>query len=132
MTARMPALSIRQPWAWLIVNGFKDVENREWHTPFRGRMLVHAGKQMTRPECERVAGQLATQGLLPPTFPPYESLRTHCGGIVGQARITDCVEQLDSPWFVGPYGFVLADAQPAPFWPVNGKLGFFDVKVNTA
>ena len=26
----MKALSIRQPWAWLIVNGYKDVENRTW------------------------------------------------------------------------------------------------------
>jgi len=40
------ALSIRQPWAWLIVNGWKDIENREWSTRFRGRLLIHAGKQI--------------------------------------------------------------------------------------
>jgi hypothetical protein len=39
----MKALSIRQPWAWLIVHGVKDVENRTWRTNFRGRFLVHAG-----------------------------------------------------------------------------------------
>lgn len=37
----MKALSILQPWAWLIVNGNKDIENRNWHTRFRGRFLVH-------------------------------------------------------------------------------------------
>jgi hypothetical protein len=39
----MNGLSIRQPWAWLIVNGHKDVENRSWHTDFRGRVYVQAG-----------------------------------------------------------------------------------------
>ena len=40
----MKALSIRQPWAWLIVNGYKDIENRTWPTRFRGRVCVHAPK----------------------------------------------------------------------------------------
>jgi hypothetical protein len=40
----MKALSIMQPWAWLIVNGLKDIENRKWSTDFRGEFLVHAGK----------------------------------------------------------------------------------------
>ena len=39
----MKALSVHQPWAWLIVNGIKIVENRSWSTEFRGRFLVHAG-----------------------------------------------------------------------------------------
>jgi hypothetical protein len=38
----MKILSVRQPWASLIVNGFKDVENRTWPTRYRGRILVHA------------------------------------------------------------------------------------------
>lgn len=34
---KLPILSIRQPWAWLIVNGYKDIENRTWPTHFRGK-----------------------------------------------------------------------------------------------
>jgi hypothetical protein len=30
--AGMKVLVVRQPWAWLIVNGFKDIENRSWKT----------------------------------------------------------------------------------------------------
>lgn len=30
----MAALSIRQPWAWLVVQGYKDIENRDWPTNF--------------------------------------------------------------------------------------------------
>ena len=38
----IPALSIQQPWAWFIVNGYKDVENRTWSTKFRGRPMTTA------------------------------------------------------------------------------------------
>ncbi|HTV55212.1 MAG TPA: ASCH domain-containing protein, partial [Terriglobia bacterium] len=44
----MKALSIRQPWAWLIVNGFKPIENRSWNTNFRGRILIHASLKVDR------------------------------------------------------------------------------------
>ncbi|HDU8694716.1 TPA: ASCH domain-containing protein, partial [Morganella morganii subsp. morganii] len=40
----MKAISIRQPWAWLIVNGHKDIENRSWRTKYRGQVLVHASQ----------------------------------------------------------------------------------------
>ena len=42
----MKAISIRQPWAWLIVHGYKDVENRTWATKYRGPILIHAGKTL--------------------------------------------------------------------------------------
>jgi hypothetical protein len=35
----IPALSIRQPWAWLICHAGKNIENRPWRTQFRGRFL---------------------------------------------------------------------------------------------
>ncbi len=38
------ALSLRQPWAWLVVSGHKDVENRVWRAAYRGPLLIHAGK----------------------------------------------------------------------------------------
>ena len=40
------ALSIRQPWAWLILNGYKDLENRTWRTDYRGPLLIHAGMRV--------------------------------------------------------------------------------------
>lgn len=123
------ALSIRQPWAWLIIHAGKDVENREWSTAMRGRILIHAGKTMTRPDFD--ACMLFCMGLpygtLPADFefPSYHELRQLCGGIVGEMTITDCVERSDSPWFCGPYGFVIQKAQSLPFEPGNGRLGFF-------
>ena len=38
----MKILTVRQPWASLIVAGLKDVENRPWSTKYRGRLGNHA------------------------------------------------------------------------------------------
>ena len=121
----MKALSIRQPWAWLIVNGYKDLENRDWRIWYKGKVLIHAAKTCTRREYgEAVA---FAQPLLPPgvSIPPLELLPR--GGIVGMVEIVDCVHQSSSPWFVGPYAAVLAHPKTLELIPLMGQLGFFDV-----
>lgn len=40
----MKTITIKQPWAWLIASGIKDIENRTWPTKFRGRVLIHASQ----------------------------------------------------------------------------------------
>lgn len=124
----MKALSIRQPWAWLILNAGKDVENRQWRTRFRGRILIHAGKGMTRDEYED-ALDFAARAVSPDQesieVPPREALER--GGIVGAVDIVDCVDRSDSPWFVGDYGFVLRNPQVLQFRPWRGELGFFEM-----
>jgi hypothetical protein len=116
----MKVLSIRQPWAWLIVNGHKDIENRSWPTRFRGQFLVHASKGMTNEEYDDVAHMLDEGICLP------EKKLIERGGIVGIAEIVDCVSWSDSPWFMGEHGFVLRNARPLPFYPLRGMLGFFE------
>jgi hypothetical protein len=120
------ALSIRQPWAWLIVNGHKDIENRTWPTRFRGRVLIHAGATMTRADYEACClfiADMRTSWRLP----AYDVLRKECGGIVGEATVVDCVWKSASPWFVGDYGFELMGQRVLPFRPCKGALGFFKV-----
>lgn len=46
--------------------------------------------------------------------------------VVGTANIVDCVEQSASRWFVGRFGFVLADARRITPIPLKGRLGLFD------
>ena len=122
----MKALSILQPWAWLIVTGHKDIENRSWFTPYRGRFLVHAGKKYgPRIHAEQAEYIRLLSGI---TLPPYEHLKEMTGGFVGWATITDCVRQHRSIWKnEGTWGFVLKDALPLPFKPWRGELGFFEV-----
>lgn len=124
----MKALSIRQPWAWLIVNGHKDVENRDWPTKFRGRFLVHASATMTRGDYEACCifiAQFRTAWRLP----AFDILKGQCGGIVGAATLADCVVADPSRWFVGDYGFILQRPEVLPFQLCKGRLGFFEVKV---
>lgn len=117
----MKALSIRQPWAWLIVNGHKDIENRSWRTKYRGQVLIHAGQTMYREDYEWAHEIAVSHGV---TLPMPDVLQK--GGIVGVASITGCVDQSLSPWFFGPKGFTLADAKPMQFVPLKGKLSFFE------
>lgn len=123
----MLALSIRQPWAWLILHGGKDIENRDWPTKFRGRVLVHAAKGMTRDEWEGAWGFAPQRSKSAAAEAALTMESVERGGIVGSVEIVDCVQRSDSPWFVGRYGFVLRDPLLLPFTPWRGQLGFFDV-----
>ncbi len=114
-------LSIMQPWSWLIVHGFKDIENRDWRPTnpglkFRGAILIHAGKKMDKDfDYDWAEALIGRQ--MPRDF--------DLGGIVGACRVVDCVTAHDSPWFFGPYGFVLREARRLPFFPCAGQLGFY-------
>lgn len=121
----MKTLSIRQPWAWLIVNGHKDIENRTWESFTRGPILIHAGLGMTKDEyfsAQRTAMDVIGESFILPRFDELPR-----GGIVGQAMLTACVRQHSSGWFFGPFGFVLEQATPLPFESMKGRLGFWEV-----
>lgn len=117
----MKALSIRQPWAWLILAGPKDVENRTWRTRYRGPLAIHAARRLDEVYVPRFADLLAEIGL-PEDYPR--------GGLVGMVELVDVVTASDSPWFCGPYGFVLANPRPLPFVTCRGLPGIFEVPDN--
>lgn len=118
----MKCISVWQPWADLIVHGLKDIENREWPTEHRGPILIHAGERFVEDH------GLDSRRLRGGDREIVEASRERLGRIVGVAAITDCVTIHPSPWFFGPYGFVLSEARrfcvPIP-WPVQRRL--FDV-----
>ena len=128
------AISIMQPWSWLIVNGHKDIENRDWPTRFRGPVAIHAGKKL-----DESAWVSVTRGYHPVTNERIDfgistdmprPIGSNVGGIVGVAEIVDCVHNSDSEWFLGEYGFVIRNARPVEFIPVRGALSFFDWRKN--
>ncbi|ARA81557.1 ASCH domain-containing protein [Pseudomonas ficuserectae] len=123
----MKALSIRQPWAWLIIHGGKDIENRTWHTKLRGRFLVHASKGMTVKEWVEASDFCIAQGIhdTPFDMPAYDDLQR--GGIIGSVELVDSVDTSTSPWYMGQKAFVLRDPKPLPITPFKGRLGFFEV-----
>jgi len=141
----MKALSIKQPWAWLICAGYKDIENRDWFIgrkvasgavnfaiPVPMRIYVHASKTEDYPNMyaaftliELLHGQ-SDGNIVKQNYIHFKSL----GAIIGEVDITGCVTESKSPWFVGKYGFVLANPllydKPIPYC---GQLGFFEVNL---
>lgn len=115
----MKVLSIQQPWAWLIVSGYKDIENRKWITNYRGDFLIHTGKKFDQSGYQWVQSKINVQ------LPPQKDFAL--GGLIGMAELVDCVTQSDSPWFFGPYGFVITNPRAIEFVPMAGKLGFFEI-----
>lgn len=131
----MIALSIKQPWAWLIASGIKQVENRTWKTNVRGKFLIHAGKTFDWDgyawmisNMPKIAKKVANQFNISFDGNKFKIGSTEMGGVVGVANIIDCVTSNDSPFFFGQYGFVVKDARQLPFLKCNGKLGFFNIE----
>lgn len=113
----MKALSIRQPWAWLILHGGKDIENRTWYSHHRGRFAIHAGKSIDKEAYNYLLG-------LGVVLPKLEDLPV--GGFVGTVDMIDCVQWHSSRWYIeGCWAFVLKDPQPMSFVPAKGQLNFF-------
>ena len=81
----MKVIVIRQPWAWLIVHGFKDIENRTWATRYRGTLLIQASAgRPTKRKLEEARLFARKRGIeLPEDF--------ERGGIVGMVQLKDCV-----------------------------------------
>jgi hypothetical protein len=115
----MKALSIRQPWAFLVVTGRKCVENRSWRTSYRGPLYIHAGARWADEPVERIERRYGIE------IPRDLSL----GGVVGVVDLVDIVRKSDDPYFTGPLGWVLANARALPFRPMPGRLGLFETRM---
>lgn len=127
------ALSVKQPWAALLVAGLKTVEVRTWPTRRRGPVLIHASRLPDdRPD-----------GWALVTDPAVRTLAELAGGIIGVAELTDCLEySTPEPfaadaarhhnrpdWFVPPrlFGFEFRHPRPLPFRRLTGSTFFFPV-----
>lgn len=117
-------LSVRQPWAWALIHGGKDIENRDWPTKYRGPLAIHASMKIDRAGVGEVA-HLTKRVIL-----PDEAFAT--GIIVGVVDVVDCVEKSRSRWFCGDYGFVCANPRPIAPIKLSGKLGIFTVEIQAA
>jgi len=107
------AITIKQPYASLIMAGIKDVENRTWPTSHRGTLVIHAGKGIVR-EAMDEHGHLVAQ------YP--------AGAIIGTVELVDCVTDSASDWAMeGHYHWILANPRPCAPVPADGKLSLWPV-----
>jgi hypothetical protein len=111
----MKILTVRQPWASLIVAGLKDVENRSWSTKYRGRLGIHAAMRFDQ-------GAIDAHGhLLDDDLP--------LGALLGSIMLMDCIMDSRSEWAVpGEWHWILAEprkrVQPRR---MKGRLGLWQL-----
>ena len=128
----MKALSIRQPWAFSILFGGKDIENRNWATRHTGLIALHASSKMTVDDFNDWKQFVYDRNLRGAWLDGKVIGDAKRGGIVGVCEITGCTVGSNSPWFVGEYGFTLAKPREIPFIPLRGQLGLFDLPPDIA
>lgn len=133
MIAPVFALSVKQPWAALIVTGVKSIEVRTWATRVRGPVLIHASKIADpRPE-----------GWALVSTPELRAVAARRGGILGTATLAECVKydtaeafagacaaHRNAPeWFraTGLYGFVFQSPRLLAYHACPGRTMFFPV-----
>ena len=127
------ALSLKQPWAALVVHGLKSIEVRRWATVRRGPILIHAARI---PDTREPAWRHVPEAL--------QAATQQMGGIIGAVELTECrtyrfLDEFvrDQPlhlnypgWFEPPqlYGLVFEKPQVLPFRAFPGWFRFFKVE----
>lgn len=131
--AKYKVLTVRQPYASLLVNGIKDVENRSRRTNYRGTVLIHAGAKW-----HEIMEQLPTKIWLLGSTPIEQQMvkvagvvarNDLFGCIVGSVEIVDCVQDSTSEWAEqGQWHWVCRNAKmfAQPIRNVKGRLGLWD------
>ena len=124
------ALSLRQPWAELILQGKKTIETRNWNTSYRGKFYVHAAKVVNELACRNFG------------IDPQKVIR---GSIVGFATLVavkryETVKEWNadekkhfagsSSYHCPKYGFILRDIHRIKPIPFKGKLNFFPINID--
>ena len=73
----MKVLTIREPWASLIIEGYKNYEFRSWKTNYRGKILIHSGLNIEKDNLVK--------------FKDYD-INVQKGKIIGEATLVDCIK----------------------------------------
>lgn len=130
----MKCLSLKQPYADLILAGRKTIENRHWATRYRGDLLIHASMNVDKESCKRLG---------------IEESKLTTGAILGKVRLVDVLQYdslekfrfLQTKHFAPEayyregktFGFVLTSPQKLPqAVPLKGRLGLFEVVLTRA
>lgn len=156
----MKAITIQQPWAWAVIHGGKDIENRTrigtWRSAIGQRIAVHAGKRWSDRGGESdlirsamlswLNAQQRAAGWVDPAEHPD---RFQFGAIIGTVRVVDVhpTEECCQPWGESSYrqadgtlrqGYldiahlVLAEPRPCDPTPCRGALGLWTVPADIA
>lgn len=127
----MKVLTIKQPWAWLIAEGIKKVENRTWKTNYRGILAIHAGKSnsdLSSDLIQRIDSILIGTGI---ALPSTNVLKSEQGCIIAIANLIAITTNQNDKWAIpGQFHWKLESAKRISPMPAQGKLGLWDYPVS--
>jgi len=122
---KMKALSLKQPWAELILQGKKKIDIRKWNTKFRGRFLIHSSKVPDQEAMEK-----------------FGFSELPCGSILGEADLIDVKTYKTKKEFekdkglhlatsdFGDHGFILKNVKRIEPIPARGMLNFWNFETD--
>ncbi len=127
------ALSVRQPYAWLLVQDLKTCENRTWETKHRGTLIIHAGsKAMTKGDWAYLR-DICNERKIP--IPAADDPTLQTGGLVGAVYLADITAEPDSKWVAEWWdgeslAWLIDGALPfEELIPLKGRLKLFSVEL---
>ena len=130
-------ISIRQPWASLVIMGIKDVENRTWTTPYRGPIYIHASQKFdsgAMDYLEEFGDDLLDNDVNNILRILPEQPR---GALIGRVTLKEIVpfdeynvDALSRWHFDDNFGWYLTDPEvlKTPI-PMKGRLGLYSIEV---
>lgn len=130
----MKCLSIKEPYASLIMHKYKMIETRSWKTNYRGELFIHASIKM-------VDKKLLNNDVLE----LIKDIKMNYGKIICKVKLVDCIYMDDEfikeirqnkkeyacgRYEVGRYAWILEDIEPIPSIDAKGKLNIwnYDIK----
>lgn len=128
----MKALTVKQPWAWAIAAGHKDIENRSWITHHRGPLAIHAGLTWDRQGQQECRSVLEDMGVVKPGEQVGERHLLATGAVVAVIDLVDICDDRRckcSAWAaIGAVHWKLRNARPlAEPVPATGRQGLWDI-----
>lgn len=128
--AKYKVLTVRQPYASLLVNGIKDVENRSRRTNYRGTVLIHSAKKVHDVvSFLKTRHEFTVEEIAMMTQMNEVDENDLFGCIVGSVEIVDCVQDSTSEWAErGQWHWVCRNAKvfAQPVRNVKGRLGLWE------
>ncbi len=125
----MKVLTIKEPFATLIMNGVKHIETRSWKTNYRGEIYIQAS-------ISKIKKDIFERKELVKLF---ENLDMHCGYVICKACLKDCIymddefiknvsyqELICGRYEIGRYAWILDDIKIINPIKVKGKLGIWN------
>ncbi len=130
--SHLQALTVCEPYAWMLIHGPKSIENRKWSTNYRGPLVIHSGlnkswlkeyhrRRFSLPRSERCFE-------LEPPLP--KDTAYHFGCIIGIVDVVDCVKHekvRGKPFAWGPYCWIMENPRPVKPVYVKGAMGLFNL-----